>query len=81
MNELENTKCEIVYNGIHKIQIHIDNGLPQGHNEGGPTFNTYTNSALKECLKAIKTLCYNCNVSALYYADDGLKICLLSLNL
>ena len=75
-DELNNTKCEIVYNGIHSLQIKISEGAPQGHNEGGHLYNIYTNPTLKGVLSIIKTYVYDTNISAVYYADDGMKVAL-----
>ena len=76
IDELKNTKCEIVYNGLHSLQIIISDGTPQGHNESGPIFNIYLNPTLIKCLSIIKTYSYTENISAIYYADDGIKITL-----
>ena len=54
-DELNNTKCEIIYNGMHSLQMHIGEAVPQDHNEGGPNFNIDTNPTLIKCLSAIKT--------------------------
>lgn len=74
-NELNNSRAEIVFNNIHTIQIHINDGTPQGHCESGPIWNIYTNSTLSECL-AVVTKYYKMNVSTWFYADDGIKIAL-----
>eukprot|EP01083_Nonionella_stella_P241315 842811_1 len=76
INELNNSDFIIKYNGINSILIKIDDGTPQGHTESGPIFNIYMNSSLKKCLSIVHTYVYNVNVSAWYYADDGLKIAL-----
>ena len=75
-DELKNTKCEIVYNGIHSLQIKINQGVPQGHNEGGPIYNIYTNPTLIKLFQLVKLYVYSKNISAVYYADDGWKIAL-----
>ena len=74
IDELNNSKCNIVYNNIHSELIEINNGAPQGHNESGPIANIYLNPILIKCLQNTKTICYNKNVSAINYSDDGFKL-------
>eukprot|EP01084_Bolivina_argentea_P128979 227883_1 len=74
IDELNNTKCRVVYNNIHSQIIEINNGAPQGHNESGPIANVYFNKNLSNCLNTIETKCYDKNVSAINYSDDGFKL-------
>ena len=79
-DELDNGIAQIVFNDKHSNRIVIKNGLPQGHNEGGPIFNIYLNDSLIDNLETIKLYCYEKNISAFYYADDSLKIAINDYN-
>eukprot|EP01083_Nonionella_stella_P055731 146910_1 len=73
-DDIMHKEVRMSYKNLFTEQIKTSKGLPQGGDDSGQLFNTYTKNTTKEMLRIHKTIVYEHNISTTNYSDDRMKI-------